>query len=77
VNPIPIFKRWYNEELRLTNASIPSACCLSTAGLNGYPNARFVSLKGVVRDAFVITRPFASRKGDEITKSNNVASAFW
>jgi pyridoxamine 5'-phosphate oxidase len=77
VNPIPIFERWYNEELRLTNASIPSPCCLSTAGLDGYPNARFVSLKAVVGDAFVVTGPFDSRKGDEIRKSNNVALAFW
>jgi pyridoxamine 5'-phosphate oxidase len=49
----------------------------STAGLDSYPNARFVSLIAVADDAFVITGPFASRKGDEITKSNNVALAFW
>jgi pyridoxamine 5'-phosphate oxidase len=77
VNPIPVFERWYNEELRLSTASIPSACCLSTTGLDGYPNARFVSLKAVVDDAFVVTGPYASKKGHEIGRSNNVALTFW
>ena len=77
MNPFPVFERWYNDELLLTKDSIPSACCLSTTGLDGFPNARYVSLKEVSGDAFIVTGPYASRKGQEISKSNRVALAFW
>ena len=77
MNPFPVFERWYKEEQSLTKARIPAACCLSTTGLDGFPNARFVSLKEVTGDAFVVTGPYASRKGQEISKSAKVALAFW
>jgi pyridoxamine 5'-phosphate oxidase len=50
-----IFQSWLQEELNLTQVRIPTACCLSTIGLENYPNARFVSLKEVSDDSFVIT----------------------
>ena len=57
--------------------SIPSACCLSTIGLDGFPNARFVSLKEVKNEAFIITGPVNSKKGLEIQHSPIVALTFW
>jgi len=75
--PIQIFIDWYSQELKQTNARIPSACCLSTIGVDNYPNARFVSLKEIVDDKFIITGPLTSRKGLEILQSNKVALTFW
>jgi pyridoxamine 5'-phosphate oxidase len=77
VNPIARFNAWYAEELKLTRVGIPQACCLSTLGLDGYPNARFVSLKEIVDDSFIITGPINSRKGLEIARSNKGALTFW
>lgn len=75
--PIEIFSKWFNEELSLTKVSIPTACCLSSIGTDNYPNARFVSLKGVVENKFIVTGTLTSRKGIEINETNKVALTFW
>lgn len=76
-HPILLFKKWYEEELDLTNVRIPSAVCLSTIGIDDFPNARFVSFKEIINDSFIITGPLNSRKGIEIENSNNVSLTFW
>lgn len=76
-SPIDIFKKWFEEELELTKVRIPTACCLSTIGTDNYPNARFVSLKEIIENNFIITGPLTSRKGIEIDKINKVALTFW
>lgn len=76
-SPIEIFEQWYKEELRLTEVRIPTAVCLSTHGTDEFPNARFVSLKEIINDAFIITGPLNSLKGIEIAKDNRVALTFW
>ena len=63
INPIEIFRKWFDKELNLTKVSIPAACCLSTIGIDNYPNARFVALKGIVNDNFIVTGTLTSRKG--------------
>ena len=75
--PIEQFNKWFKEELSLTKVRIPTACCLSSIGLDGYPNARFVSLKDVVEDGFIITGTLTSRKGIEIKNCNKAALTFW
>lgn len=75
--PIAIFTRWFNEELKLSNVRIPTAVCLSTIGIDNFPNARFVSFKEVIDNSFVITGPLNSRKGLEIENNNNVSLTFW
>ncbi len=75
--PIEIFTKWYDEELKLTKVNIPSACCLSTIGTDNYPNARFVSLKGILENKFIVTGNISSRKGLEINETNRVALTFW
>lgn len=77
MNPIQKFEKWYSSELNKTNVAIPSACCLSTLGLDGFPNARFVSLKEIRDDRFVVTGPMNSRKGLEIQEHPRVALTFW
>ena len=76
-NPIIIFNQWFDAELNLTQVCIPSACCLSTIGTDKYPNARFVSLKGIIENKFIVTGTLSSRKGLEIGETNKVALTFW
>ncbi|HYF03515.1 MAG TPA: pyridoxal 5'-phosphate synthase [Patescibacteria group bacterium] len=77
VHPIEAFREWYSEQLTRSASLIPTACCLSTIGLDGYPNARFVSLKEVRADAFIITGPVDSRKGRELQQIPHAALTFW
>lgn len=77
MNPFLKFENWYKEELFKTSVSIPSACCLSTTGLDGYPNARFVSFKALDNESFIITGPTSSRKGLELEANPKAALTFW
>jgi len=77
VTPIEHFNKWFEEELNLTKVKIPTACCLSTIGIDGFPNGRFVSLKDVLENNFIVTGPLKSRKGIEINTTNKVALTFW
>src|SRR5688572_18837353 len=77
IPPIEYFNKWFDEELKLTKVRLPTACCLSTIGTDDYPNARFVSLKGIVDNNFIVTGPVTSRKGIEINNTNKVALTFW
>lgn len=77
LNPLLLFEKWFSKEKELSNLKLPAACCLSTNGLDGYPNSRFVSLKEIVNESFVITGPLNSRKGREIENSSKVALSFW
>lgn len=75
--PFQLFSEWFEEELTLTTASITTTVCLSTIGLDGFPNARFVSFKEIIDNSFIITGSLNSRKGFEIEKHNKVALTFW
>ncbi|HWJ26938.1 MAG TPA: pyridoxal 5'-phosphate synthase [Flavisolibacter sp.] len=77
MDPIKLFKDWLTEELKLATVRIPTACCLSTNGLDNFPNARFVSFKEIIDNKFIITGPLSSRKGIEIENLNKVALTFW
>lgn len=77
MNPISLFEMWFAEEKKQTNLRLPAACCLSTIGLDKYPNARFVSLKEISNDSFVITGSLNSRKGIEIENCPKAALSFW
>lgn len=77
MSPIQLFNDWYQQELECSTLKLPAACCLSTIGLDGYPNARFVSLKDVKQDGFVVTGSLASRKGLELQYINKAALTFW
>ncbi|CAN5471840.1 pyridoxamine 5'-phosphate oxidase [soil metagenome] len=75
--PLVKFEKWYREDIASSEDRIPSACCLSTTGLDGYPNARFVSLKEVTQNSFIITGPLNSRKGTEVNQNPRAALTFW
>lgn len=74
---LSIFNVYLNEEIQARKIPLPYACCLSTIGLDGFPNSRFVSLKEIKDDHFVITGTISSRKGMEIQENHQVALAFW
>lgn len=77
MNPIDLFTNWFNEEMKLSKLSVPTAVCLSTIGTDNFPNARFISFKEIVDNCFIITGTFNSRKGIEIERNNKVALTFW
>lgn len=76
-HPLVLFEKWYAEELHLTKVRIPTAVCLSTIGIDQFPNARFVSFKEVRAGSFIVTSPLNSRKGIEVKNNPNVALTFW
>lgn len=71
------FSEWFDEESKRSKVRIKTACCLSTVGMDGFPNARFVSLKDVSDEGFIITGTVSSKKGVEIELENKVALTFW
>lgn len=77
MDPTIQFKEWFDEELEKSSLKIPSACCFSTIGKDGYPNSRFVSLKEIKNGEFIVTGPLNSRKGEEINEIPRVALTFW
>ncbi len=77
MNPLLLFEKWFSEEKELSNLKLPAACCLSTIGLDGYPNSRFVSLKEIKNESFVITGSLNSRKGREIESNSKASLSFW
>ncbi|MCT4124051.1 pyridoxine/pyridoxamine 5'-phosphate oxidase [Elizabethkingia anophelis] len=74
---ISLFNNGLEREMQVHKQKLPYACCLSTEGLDGFPNARFVSLKEIKNEEFVITGTLTSRKGEEISYNNKVALTFW
>ncbi|TJY38154.1 pyridoxine/pyridoxamine 5'-phosphate oxidase [Pontimicrobium aquaticum] len=75
--PISLFSEWFQKELNLTKVQIPTAVCLSTIGIDNFPNARFVSFKEIINDSFILTGSLNSRKGIEIKNNDKVALTFW
>ena len=77
MNPVEQFKRWYEAQTDKSSVAIPSACCLTSIGIDGYPNSRFVSLKEILDDKFIITGSLNSRKGIELLSSPKASLTFW
>ncbi len=76
-DPIQLFLQWQSEEQQRSDSLTASTCCLSTLGLDGFPNARFLSLKEVVNEHFIITGPLRSRKALELKEHPRAALTFW
>ena len=71
------FNSWYSSACDIEKNNIPGACCLSTTGKDGYPNARFVSLKETTTKGWIITGSIESQKGQEIEANPKAALSFW
>jgi pyridoxamine 5'-phosphate oxidase len=76
-DPVGLFEQFYKAERDAAANAFSSACCLSTVGTDGYPNARFVALKDVTGGRFIITGPLNSRKGLELEQHPAAALTFW
>ncbi len=76
-NPLKQFESLWKEELTQSQVKVPSACCLSTISEDGYPNSRFLALKEVNEEGFIVTGPCETRKGREIDNNPKVALTFW
>ncbi|OUS01105.1 pyridoxamine 5'-phosphate oxidase [Flavobacteriales bacterium 33_180_T64] len=77
MNPLEKFDKWYTEETKRSALRIPSACCLTSIGTDGYPNSRIVSLKEILENKFVITGPLNSKKGIELLTNPKASLTFW
>lgn len=77
MSPLLLVAKLVEQEKSLTSTLVPEAVCLSTIGLDGFPNARFVAVKDISEDAVIITGPVFSRKGKEIESDSRVALTLW
>lgn len=77
MDPIALFRSLQELEIELAGKFNAYVCCLSTYGLDQYPNARMVSLKELAEDEFVITTSMNSRKIEELRRSPFASLTFW
>ncbi len=76
-DPLTAFRTWYEEQASHVLSDAAAACCLSSIGLDGYPAARFVALKEVDDQGFIVTGPLESRKAAELERRPRAALTFW
>ncbi|NVK04995.1 MAG: pyridoxamine 5'-phosphate oxidase [Flavobacteriia bacterium] len=77
MHPSIHFAQYQEAVSRSSGREMAAQCCLSSIGLDGYPNARFVALKEIKDESFIITGSLASRKGREVKINPRVALTFW
>lgn len=73
-NPLNLLSKWRKEEILFSNNNV--LACLSTIGLDGFPNSRIMTVKDIIDNTIIITGPLRSRKGREIEANNKVAITF-
>ncbi|MEL6812201.1 MAG: pyridoxal 5'-phosphate synthase [Bacteroidota bacterium] len=76
-DPYHTFLVWLHEEVTSSSSKFPAAAVLSTQGLDGFPNARTISLKELHHPHFIFTSSMSSLKSLEIEASPKVALTFW
>ena len=76
-NPIPMFKRWFQEALKAEVLDV-NALALASISASGKPSNRIVLLKGLDSRGFTFFTNYESRKGKEL-RQKPVASLlfFW
>lgn len=71
------FSEWFKEATEVEKAVEPNMMCISTVGLDGFPNSRYVLLKEVSQGGFVFFTNYESEKAREIANLNQVALNFY
>jgi pyridoxamine 5'-phosphate oxidase len=66
--PFKQFETWFEEAKKVEKGVESNMMAITTIGLDGYPNSRYVLLKGVHDGAFVFFTNYQSEKGREIEK---------
>ena len=74
-DPFVLFDKWYNQAVE-AKVNSPTAMTLATSSPAGVPSARIVLLKGFSELGFLFFTNYNSRKGQEISKNQNVALLF-
>jgi pyridoxamine 5'-phosphate oxidase len=75
IEPLPALREWI-EEARHKGLSHPASVAFVTAGADGRPSARTVTLKRLEDDALVFTSALWTRKAKEIEVNPHVALLF-
>ena len=76
-SPLKQFEKWFNIAKSQEKVLEPNMMAVSTMGLDGYPNSRYVLLKEVRDGQFVFYSNYQSQKGKELEKNNKVALLFY
>lgn len=75
-HPVDQFLRWYEEMKSRPEAGRPEPVCVSTIGLDGFPDSRMVLLKTVDREGFVFYTNLHSPKGRSLVALPRAALCF-
>lgn len=76
VGPMEQLDRWL-ADAREAGVEAPMAMTLATAGADGEPSARVVSLKRIEYERLVFTTALWTRKAEEIRSNSRVAAVFF
>lgn len=78
-NPFQQFEKWFNfaKSVEKGVGVEPNMMSLSTIGLDGYPNCRYVLMKEVKDGHFIFFSNYSSLKGHEIELNNKVSLVFY
>lgn len=74
-NPIEQFRLWFEEAVSAEVLEV-NAMTVSTIGLDGFPNARILLLKGL-DTGFLFFTNYQSEKGKELEKNNSASLTFF
>lgn len=76
-DPFRQFAKWYEEACHNSEILLPSAMCLATIDMQGFPDSRFVLLKEFSKEGFVFFTNTNSPKGKSLFQSNKASLAFY
>lgn len=76
-DPIEQFGRWFAEAAAEKTIRLPEAACLSTIGVDDYPEGRMVLLKSFDARGFVFFTNWKSAKGRAMTRIPRAALTFY
>lgn len=75
IKPIELLSQWIQDEWS-NNDNDDFVACLSTMGLDDYPNARLVDFQEIIDNEIMITSPLNELWSKEIEQNNKVALTF-
>lgn len=76
-DPIKKFETLWDKASKNSPLRQPNAICLSTINRDGFPDGRFVDLKGIDNRCFVFCTSLKSKKAREISKNPKIALTIW
>ncbi len=74
-SPFNTLQNWF-QEAETSEPNDPSAACLSTIGLDGFPNNRIVLVRRITAHGFTFFTNLGSQKGQELCTNPSAALCF-